>query len=197
MQFGTHSSTGSTAQVVSHSLDGEPAAGSRPGTMVRTASQAQQQLVDRSMQNSGCNGGSVDAARSRSRSATRSAAEVAEPAENEETVLKLKPAEVEEPGEWKDLTYTCCDCNEDCIDTAEDQERRARRCKDQDWRHGMGFGGRTRRCKDCCEVLMEEEEEEEEEELPKRRKRRSRSSSPQCGRVRRVERFDIHVLRLQ
>jgi len=62
MQFGTHSSTGSTAQVVRHSLDDEPAAGSRPGTMVRTASQAQQQLVDRSKQNSGCNGGLVDAA---------------------------------------------------------------------------------------------------------------------------------------
>ena len=72
---------------------------------------------------------------------------------------------MEESEEWKDLTYTCCDCNEDCIDTAEDQEeRRARRCKDQDWRHGMGFGGGTRRCKDCCEVIMEEEEDEEEEE---------------------------------
>merc|ERR1711957_472677 len=40
---------------------------------------------------------------------------------------------------WKDNTHKCRDCNEDWIDTAEDQE----------WRFNSGFTETPGRCKDC------------------------------------------------
>jgi len=90
------------------------------------------------------------AAKKAAKKAKKAAAAAAAAAEEEETAPKPKPKEegkkaepakpaAAEDEEWKDLTYKCCDCNEDWIDTAEDQE----------WRHSMGFGETPKRCKDC------------------------------------------------
>jgi nucleolin len=73
----------------------------------------------------------------------------ASPAEKEEAapVAKEKeaPTKVEaakaagDDEEWKDNTYKCCDCDQDWVDEA----------KDQEYRYSMGFGETPKRCKDC------------------------------------------------
>merc|ERR1712087_911551 len=45
----------------------------------------------------------------------------------------------EESEEWKDVTYKCIDCNEDWVDTADDQA----------FRFEKGFADAPKRCKDC------------------------------------------------
>merc|ERR1712151_426127 len=45
----------------------------------------------------------------------------------------------EETEEWKDVTYKCIDCNEDWVDTADDQA----------FRFEKGFADAPKRCKDC------------------------------------------------
>jgi len=49
-----------------------------------------------------------------------------------------KAAAVEDE-EWTDNTYKCCDCDQDWVDEA----------KDQEYRYSMGFGETPKRCKDC------------------------------------------------
>jgi nucleolin len=50
-----------------------------------------------------------------------------------------KPAAAAEDDEFKDQTYKCCDCNEDWIDTAGEQQ----------FRWDKGFAETPKRCKDC------------------------------------------------
>jgi len=57
---------------------------------------------------------------------------------NSEKVEVAKPAAAEDE-EWKDNTYKCCDCSEDWVDTADDQQ----------FRWEKGFAETPKRCKDC------------------------------------------------
>jgi len=54
-------------------------------------------------------------------------------------VEAAKPAAVAEDDEFKDNTYKCCDCSEDWVDTADDQQ----------FRWDKGFSETPKRCKDC------------------------------------------------
>jgi len=56
-----------------------------------------------------------------------------------EKVEVAKPAAAAEDEEWKDNTYKCCDCSEDWVDTADDQQ----------FRWDKGFAETPKRCKDC------------------------------------------------
>jgi len=82
--------------------------------------------------------------------AAAAAAEVEEEAEapksveKKEDVKKTAPAAVvaavaAEDEEFKDNTYKCCDCSEDWVDTADDQQ----------FRWDKGFAETPKRCKDC------------------------------------------------
>jgi len=77
-------------------------------------------------------------------------AAAAEEEEEDEPVKKEAPKKEEpkkaEPAaaagddeEFKDNTYKCCDCNEDWVDTADDQQ----------FRWDKGFAETQKRCKDC------------------------------------------------
>jgi len=50
-----------------------------------------------------------------------------------------KEAAAADDEEWKDNTYKCCDCSEDWVDTADDQQ----------FRWDKGFAETPKRCKDC------------------------------------------------
>merc|ERR1712070_692150 len=50
---------------------------------------------------------------------------------------EVKPADDDES--FKDNTYQCCDCNQDWVDTADDQQ----------FRWDKGFAETPKRCKDC------------------------------------------------
>merc|ERR1712060_679038 len=60
-----------------------------------------------------------------------------EPAATPQKETSAKAAEDSE--EWKDVTYKCMDCNEDWVDTADDQA----------FRFEKGFADAPKRCKDC------------------------------------------------
>jgi len=60
----------------------------------------------------------------------------ADPAPKKEEPAKAVAAEDEE---FKDDTYKCCDCSEDWVDTADDQQ----------FRWDKGFAETPKRCKDC------------------------------------------------
>merc|ERR1711865_157461 len=56
-----------------------------------------------------------------------------------EKVEDAKPTAAAEDDEFKDNTYKCCDCSEDWVDTADDQQ----------FRWDKGFAETPKRCKDC------------------------------------------------
>merc|ERR1712157_251513 len=57
-----------------------------------------------------------------------------------ESVQKETPAKAAgESEEWQDATYKCIECNEDWVDTADDQA----------FRFEKGFAEAPKRCKDC------------------------------------------------
>merc|ERR1711920_337344 len=55
------------------------------------------------------------------------------------TAKKEEVAKAADDEEWKDNTYKCCDCDQDWIDTADDQA----------FRWEKGFAETPKRCKDC------------------------------------------------
>merc|ERR1712060_601521 len=55
------------------------------------------------------------------------------------TAKKEEVAKAADDEEWKDNTYKCCDCDQDWIDTADDQA----------FRWDKGFAETPKRCKDC------------------------------------------------
>jgi len=57
----------------------------------------------------------------------------------EEPVPAAAPAKAAEDEEFKDESYKCCDCSEDWVDTAADQQ----------FRWDKGFAETPKRCKDC------------------------------------------------
>jgi len=64
------------------------------------------------------------------------------PKVEKEVAKKAEPAKdaVEnDDEEWKDNTYQCCDCSQDWVDTADDQQ----------FRYDKGFAETPKRCKDC------------------------------------------------
>jgi RNA recognition motif-containing protein len=63
--------------------------------------------------------------------------EEAPPAPKQEESSKVAAAGEDE--EFKDTTYKCCDCSEDWVDTADDQQ----------FRWDKGFAETPKRCKDC------------------------------------------------
>jgi len=67
------------------------------------------------------------------------AAEKKEEKPKVEKVEAAKPAPAAEDEEFKDNTYKCCDCSEDWVDTADDQQ----------FRWDKGFAETPKRCKDC------------------------------------------------
>merc|ERR1712032_1110152 len=56
-----------------------------------------------------------------------------------QTAKKEEVAKAADDEEWKDNTYKCCDCDQDWIDTADDQA----------FRWDKGFAETPKRCKDC------------------------------------------------
>jgi len=80
--------------------------------------------------------------------AKKAAKKAAAAEEEEDEPVKVTPApKKEEPAaaaaaddeEFKDNTYKCCDCSEDWVDTADDQQ----------FRWDKGFAETPKRCKDC------------------------------------------------
>jgi len=61
------------------------------------------------------------------------------PKKKEEVPKKEAPKSAAEDEEFKDQTYKCCDCGEDWVDTADDQQ----------FRWDKGFAETPKRCKDC------------------------------------------------
>merc|ERR1712217_99374 len=60
--------------------------------------------------------------------------------EEPESAQKETPANAaEDTEEWKDVTYKCIECNEDWVDTADDQA----------FRFEKGFADAPKRCRDC------------------------------------------------
>merc|ERR1711957_164334 len=82
----------------------------------------------------------------KARKAAKKAKKAAEE-EEDEPVKKTEAPKKEEPAaapagdddEWKDNTYKCCDCDQDWVDTADDQQ----------FRWDKGFAETPKRCKDC------------------------------------------------
>merc|ERR1719444_237643 len=91
----------------------------------------------------------ADAAKKAAKKAKKAAAAAAAEVEEEvpksevkkEDVKKAAPAPVvaADDEEFKDNTYKCCDCSEDWVDTADDQQ----------FRWDNGFAETPKRCKDC------------------------------------------------
>jgi len=86
------------------------------------------------------------AAKAAKKAAAAAAEEPAPAAKKEEASAKAEPAKAAaaaapaaDDEEWKDNTYKCMDCNEDWIDTADDQQ----------FRYDKGFAETPKRCKDC------------------------------------------------
>merc|ERR1719444_344420 len=85
------------------------------------------------------------AAKKAKKAAAAAAAEVEEEVPKSEVkkedVKKAAPAPVvaADDEEFKDNTYKCCDCSEDWVDTADDQQ----------FRWDKGFAETPKRCKDC------------------------------------------------
>jgi len=85
------------------------------------------------------------AAKKAAKAAKKAAAEAPEKTEvaaapkKEEAPAKVEAAAAPAEEEWKDITYQCCDCSADWIDTIGDQE----------FRYDKGFAETPKRCKDC------------------------------------------------
>jgi len=85
------------------------------------------------------------AAKKAKKAAAAASAEAEEADKSEKKDVTLAPktdpvkAGAGEDEEWKDNTYKCCDCSQDWIDTADDQE----------FRWSKGFAETPKRCKDC------------------------------------------------
>jgi len=81
------------------------------------------------------------AAAAASEAADEVAKEPAPTPKKEEAPAKVEAAKAApaEDDEWKDITYKCIDCNEDWVDTVDDQS----------FRYDKGFAETPKRCKDC------------------------------------------------